>query len=150
METLKIEIPKGFEIDSFDKLSGEIKFKEKPKKVTERIKTVTDVLADNGLTQDQFDKQCEGRESDEVAYRILKLLARSLNEGWKPNWSNFNEAKYYAWFEMGGSSGFRFLGFVGWRSNSAVGSRLCFKTSELAVHAGKQFSEVYKQFMVIQ
>lgn len=149
METLKIEIPKGYMIDSFDKQSGEIKFKEKPKNVIERIKSVADVFADNGLTEYQFAKKCEGLSEDEVAYRILKLLAKSLNEGWQPDWNNSMEAKYYAWFEMGGSSGFRSYVCDHWRSTSSVGSRLCFKTRELAEHAGKNFTHVYKQFMTI-
>src|SRR5688500_13359184 len=105
MQTLKIEIPNGFEIDSFNQSTGEIKFKEKPKKVTERIRTVADVLADNGFSKEGFDEWCEGLDTDEIAYRILKLLAKSLNEGWLPDWGNSNEYKYYAWFEMRGSSG---------------------------------------------
>lgn len=149
MQTLKIEIPDGFEIDSFDKQTPEIKFKPKPKKVTERIKTVADVLADNGLTQVQFDYLCEGLSQDEIAYRILKMLAKSLNEGWTPNWRNSNEVKYVPWFEMAGSSGFRFFVCVHWVSDSCVGSRLCFKTRELAEYAANQFTDVYRSFMLI-
>jgi len=148
MQTIKIEIPKGFVIDSFDKQLGEIKFKEAPKDVKERIKTVTDVLADNGLTPEQFDIQCEGLEPDEVGYRLAKLIAKSLNEGWTPDWNNSSEGKYVPWFYMGGSSGFRYNGCDYWRSLSGVGSRLCFKTRELAEYAGNQFTEVYKQFML--
>ena len=147
METLKIQIPTGYEIDSFDKSSGEIKFKPKPKKVTERIKTVSDVLADNGITQQQFDLECKWLSDHEVAYRILHLLAKSLNEGWTPDWSNSGQYKYVPWFDL--SSGFRFDGDVYWASRSAVGSRLCFKSSEMAEHAGKQFLDVYRKFMVI-
>lgn len=33
MQTLKIEIPTGYEIDSFNKASGEIKFKAKPQNI---------------------------------------------------------------------------------------------------------------------
>lgn len=162
MKTLKIEIPKGFEIDSFDKQSGEIKFKEVQKSVMERIKTVEDVLADNGLTREQFDKQCEGLEEDEISYRILKLLAKSLNEGWVPDWSDpndpneyneyneYNKYKYFPWFEMQGSSGFRFHGHDYLLAISGVGSRLCFKSKELARYAGQQFQHVYEQFMIIR
>lgn len=146
-ETIKIQIPPGFEIDSFDKAAGEIRFKEKPKKVTDRIKTVADVLADNDMTQVQFD-YLNGDTPDERAYKILKLLAKSLNEGWEPDWNNYNQYKYYPWFWMGGSSGFRFDGFVGWGSNSHVGSRLCFKSRELAEYAANQFTDVYKTFML--
>jgi len=149
METIKIEIPKGYMVDSFDKQTGEIKFKEKPKNVIERIKTVADILADNGITQEEFDMNCIGLEKDEVAYKLLKLLAKSLNEGWVPDWNNDNQYKYVAWFWMGGSSGFRCYDYAVWGSHSSVGSRLCFKSRELAKYAGKQFTEVFKQFMII-
>jgi len=148
-QTLKIQIPWGFEIDSFDKQSGEIRFKEKPKPAMERIKTISDLLADHGYTHERFDKLCADLSADEKAYRLLKLLAVSLNEGWTPNWSNYNEYKYYPWFELDGSSGFRYGGYDRRHSGSAVGSRLCFKSRELAEYAGKQFIEVYKQFMLI-
>jgi len=145
----KIEIPKGYEIDSVDNRSGEVKFKKKPENVMAKIETVTDVLEANGLTQEQFDHQCEGFSDDEKAYRILKLLAKALNEGWEPNWNDDNETKYFPWFEMGGSRGFRAGDFVVWNSGSAVGSRLAFKSYELAKYAGEQFTNVYKQFMTI-
>jgi hypothetical protein len=149
MQTLKIQIPEGFVIDDLDKASGEIRFKAKPKDVKQRIKTVEDVLVDNGFTQESFNEQFGNLEDDERAYIILKMLAKSLNEGWKPNWNDSNEYKYYAWFEMGGSSGFRCNGYDGWYSRSDVGSRLCFKTRDLAIYAGQTFTSVYKQFMVI-
>lgn len=97
-ETLKIEIPEGFEIDSFDPKAGEIKFKRKPKKVTERIKTLADVLEECHINKETFDKCCEGLPEDEVAYRVLKLVARALNEGWEPDWSNMQQYKYYPYF----------------------------------------------------
>jgi len=149
MNTIKIEIPKGYEIDSFDKLSGEIKLKELPKDVMGRIRTVYDVLNDNSLTLEQWDKEkTEGLSDDEMAYRMLKLLVKSLNEGWEPDWNDKNQPKYYPWFEMGGSSGFRFRDYVHWNSGSLVGSRLCFKSKELAIYAGKQFTDVYARFML--
>jgi hypothetical protein len=82
-------------IDSFDQSTGVIKFKPKPKPVKERIKTVADILADNGYTQERFDQLCKDLSDDEKAYRLLKLLAVSLNEGWQPDWNNDNQYKYY-------------------------------------------------------
>lgn len=146
---LKIEIPAGYEIDSIDKQSGEVQLRYSRGPATERIKTVADVLADHAITQEQFDQQCQGLEEDEKAYRIIKLLAKSLNEGWVPDWSNTSEYKYLPWFEMRGSSGFRFHVYGHWLSYSFVGSRLCFKSRALAEHAGQHFTEVYKQFMTI-
>lgn len=150
MQTLKIEIPQGFEVASFDQSTGQITFKEKPKNVMERIKNIDDVLADNSLTKQAFTIQCHGLDTDEQAYRILKLLAKSLNEGWTPDWNDDNQYKYYPRFYMGVSSGFRFYDCDGWNTNSYVGSRLCFKSRELAEYAGKQFTDVYKQFMLIK
>ena len=141
-------IPDGYEFDSFDKLSRKVKLNQKPTDVKERIKTIADIFSDNGISQEEFDANCIGLEQDEVAYRIIKLLAKSLNEGWKPDWSNSNEYKYYPWFYMA-SSGFRYYVYDYWHSNSIVGSRFCFKTRELAEYAGKQFTEVYKQFMIL-
>lgn len=146
MTTLQIEIPEGYEIEEFDKHTGKVSFREKPKKITERIKTVDDLLSMYGMSREEFDKQYDNLSSDEKAYKLLKLLCSALNEGWKPDWDNPNELKYYPWFEMGGSSGFRFYDYSYWRS--AVGSRLCFKSKELAEYAGKQFIDLYKQFML--
>lgn len=151
MQTIKIEIPPGFEIDAFDTQSGVVKFKPlKPKDVMERIKTVDDILADNHITRQFFNQWSDGLSKDEVAYRILKMLATSLNEGWVPDWKNSNEYKYYPWFEMNGSSGFRVYVCARWSSASRVGSRLCYKTRALAEYAGSQFTDVYKQFLTLQ
>lgn len=117
--------------------------------VTDRIKTIDDVLADHGLTRPVFDKRCEHLTDDEKAYRLLKLITQSLNEGWSPDWNDTDQWKYYPWFYMGGSSGFRYCDYVSRDSVSDVGSRLCFISRELAIYAGQQFTEVYKQFMLI-
>ena len=147
---LKITIPDGYELDTVTADNSTIVLREKqPAKkanVTD-IKTVADLFAYNGLTHKQFDDSCTGLSGDEIAYRIIKLLVQTLNEGWTPDWSNENQWKYYPWFDMAGSSGFRFDGCAYWGSGSTVGSRLCFKSRELAEHAGKHFTSVYKQFM---
>jgi hypothetical protein len=82
---------------------------------------------------------------------IAKAANRLANDGkiYKPDWNNDDEYKYYPWFEMGGSSGFRCGDFGHWLSFSDVGSRLCFKSSEVATHIGKQFEALYKQYFVI-
>jgi hypothetical protein len=154
-QTLKIEIPKGFEVDTFDKATGELRLKSKPMKVTDRITSLLDAIAELGE-----------EATEVVTYRaLLKVLppthyvvsqqaivviTKALNEGWIPDWSNSNELKYIPYFEMRGSSGFRFHGYVRWLSFSCVGSRLCFKTRELAEHAGKYFIDTYRDFMVIE
>jgi hypothetical protein len=144
----KIEIPKGHEIDQVDTTTGEVTFRPLKDAIL-GIRTVEDLLAHNGLTQEQFDNQCAHLEEDEKAYRMLKLLAATLNQGWTPNWNDDQEYKYSPYFYMGGSAGFRFLGYDYWDSASDVGSRLCFKSYDLARHAGTHFLEVYRKFMII-
>lgn len=152
MQTLKINIPKGFVIDKFDETTGEVSLKPTPKVVTERIKTFDDVLKENGTTIEEFEKSCKGLEPDEIAYKKAKLVCLAYNEGWIPNWNNSNEYKYYPYFKMGSSSGVSFscYDFDGWITSSNVGSRLCFKSSDLAKHAGKLFEqEIYKPLLII-
>jgi len=150
METIKIKIPKGFEVDEFNKKTGELKFKEIPKCVMSRIKTIDDILEDNGISQEDYAKWSDYLSEDEIAYRLAKLLVKSLNEGHVPDWDNGKQVKYFPWFKMC-SSGFRCFDCGFWRANSNVGSHLCLKSSELAKYAGKQFQDtIYKQLMIIE
>jgi len=144
MENLEIKKEKVLQIyDKTDK-------KDLKKDVMHRIKTVDDILSDNGITKEDFDNDCQKMTNDEKAYKIIKLLCNSLNEGWVPNWDNSNEYKYYPWFNMcKGSSGFRCHDDGLWVTHSSVGSRLCFKSSKLAEYAGTQFTDIYKDFMII-
>jgi hypothetical protein len=148
MKTLEIEIPEGYELDTLDKVSGKIKFKEKPKDVLQRINTDEDVLADNGYTLYSFNKWCEGLRSYERADRFLELLHKSLNGDWVPDFDNSNQPKWRPWF-TGGSRGFRYVGYGSWRSVSGVGSRLCLKEERLAIHAGTKFTSWFKQSIII-
>ena len=151
MKTLKIEIPKGFEVKSFDKKTGEIKFREAPNDITQRIKTIDEALEYHGLNKNSFLRGCCGLDVDEIAYRKIKLIVEALNEGWKPDWTNSSEYKYYPWFKMGGSSGSGFLfdGYDYWHTSSDCGYRLCFKSSELAKYAGKQFEGLYRDYFLM-
>jgi hypothetical protein len=83
---------------------------------------------------------------------INKAANRIDNNGeeWKPDWNDYDEYKYTPWFEMGGSSGFRYDVYDIWLSASGVGSRLCFKERSTAVYIGQQFTDLYKQLMVIE
>jgi hypothetical protein len=155
MQTLTIPIPEGFEIDSIDKETGVITLREKKKDVFERINSVADAIKELGETDEEviaLQKLFQVFDNDHYLYAQQKvvILTKAFNEGWTPDWNNSNQVKYYPWFEMGGSSGFRYLDYVFWGSYSAVGSRLCFKSSKLAEHVGKKFTELYKQFMLIK
>lgn len=124
-----------------------------PKNVMERIKTIDNVLKENGISKKEFDKSCTGLSEDEINYRLLKLIAKALNEGWLPNWKDSDEYKYVPWFKMNDSSSasrFSYGGCDGWVTVTNVGSRLCYKSSELAKYAGTQFLEIYRKYMLIE
>jgi len=92
-------------------------------------------------------------EPDEIAYVKLKLIAEALNEGWTPDWSNGEFDKWYPWFDMNDSSSagrFSFLVAAFRGSDSSVGSRLCFKSKDLATYAGTQFLDIYKDFFTVK
>jgi len=89
------------------------------------------------------------------AHYQLVIIAEALNGGWQPNWNDHNEWKYYPWFDVEASeeqpsgSGLSYYAYDGTYSDAAIGSRLCFKTRELAKYAGQKFTELYKDYMLI-
>ena len=88
-----------------------------------------------------------------IANYQLMVIAEALNEGWTPDWSNGEWDKWYPWFNMDNSSSagrFSFGDSVNQYSISTVGSRLCFKSEELADYAGTQFLELYRELFVIE
>ncbi|ANF51723.1 hypothetical protein A0O34_14960 [Chryseobacterium glaciei] len=152
MEILKIQVPEGFQIDSFDKSTGEIKFAPKPKDIKERIKHFDDVLLYHGINSDVFKKECSFLTDDEIAYRQLRLIVSALNEDFPPDWQNNNQWKYFPWFDMDDSSSsgrFSFYGSDYQSSDSFCGSRLCFKSRELCDYAATTFIEIYRKFFTI-
>ncbi len=88
-----------------------------------------------------------------IANYQLMVIAEALNEGWTPDWSNGEWDKWYPWFNMDNSSSagrFSFDDSDTLCSYSYVGSRLCFKSEELADYAGTQFLELYRELFVIE
>lgn len=84
------------------------------------------------------------------AYKKLELIVEVLNEGWIPNWSDSEEYKYYPYFEFNSEAG-RFSSsdyYLSNHVNSFVGSRLVYRTKELAIHAGKLFIDIYNDHML--
>ncbi len=86
------------------------------------------------------------------AHAKLVIIAKAINGGWVPDWTDWSQYKYYAWFRLGSASGsaFSYYGYDYWASLSSAGSRLCFKTREMAEYAGKQFEQLYKEYFVIE
>jgi hypothetical protein len=151
MKTITIPIDKGYKFDSVDESNQIIKLVEIPLDIKERIKDFADVLKENGKDPFAFNDSIQGLTKDEIAYKQLKLIAKTFNEGWTPDWSNGNEYKYYPWFVIGSPAGvgFSYHGCDGWTTDSCVGSRLCFKSSALAKHVGNLFLNIYQDFLTL-
>jgi hypothetical protein len=89
-----------------------------------------------------------------IAAAKLFLIADVLNEGWKPDWNNYDDRKYYLWFdlekdEQANPSGFRLISVTWYSASSDVGSRLCFRSREVAEHASEHFLDLYKDLMIV-
>jgi len=119
-------------------------------KITDRIKTYEDACAELGISPwTEKDFSTSGLKPDEITYRKIKTITEALNEGWKCDWKDANQYKYYPWFRMS-SGGFVFHGTYFDYSFASAGyaSRLCFKSSELAKYAGEQFLQLYSDFII--
>lgn len=125
-----------------------------PKDITKRVKTYADacsVLGIEPINEEVFTKL--GFTKDEIAYRKLKTVVEALNEGWRPDWSDRSDYKYWNWFVYNPSSagfGCAYTNNAPSHTNTYVGSRLCFKTRELAAYAGRQFEDLYNDFFLIK
>lgn len=111
---------------------------------------------------------------DLIAYLKLRIITAALNEGWTPQFTD-DEYRYYTWFNLygekewndlsedtkrqygvliGGHMGcdattdfiFAHLSLAPSIATANVGSRLCFKSKELALYAGKQFVSLWMDF----
>lgn len=112
-------------------------------------------------------------EPDEIAYIKLKAIAQVLNEGWTPQFT-INEYRWFPWFVLytkeeidkmneeqrsrvvlrsysyaSACGGVAYAGASHDSSSASAyyGSRLAFKTKELAAYAGKQFIDIWADFV---
>lgn len=110
---------------------------------------------------------------DLIAYLKLRIIVAALNEGWEPKFEK-GEYHYFPWFYLftkeqydelddeekrhcvlrSGNNSSSSCGFVyvyayhdSSYSYSRNGSRLAFKTRELAEYAGIQFINIYAEFI---
>lgn len=122
--------------------------------ITDKVKSFEDACQLLGIEPNvpEVSMLPDNHQKALVAHYKLVIIAEAVNEGWKPNWDNWDEIKYYPWFDLEGSSSgasFSCYGYDGWVTYSVVGSRLCFKTWELAEHIGKTFIDLYKDYFLL-
>ena len=148
---------------------------EKPQNVMERVKTFKDACNELGIEHDKWvqDKKDLGLEADVIAYLKLRIIAAALNEGWKPQFTT-DEYRYFPWFYLytqseidemseeeksrvvfrsvynaSAGGGVACADTYSDSSNAvtSIGSRLAFKTRELAEYAGRQFVEIWADYV---
>ena len=80
---------------------------------------------------------------------ILMVIFEAINDGWEPDFSNHNQAKYYPWPWVS-SSGFGFSdsGYYYDCTFTRVGSRLCTDTSDKALYIAEQFKDLYQDYFL--
>lgn len=146
----------------------------KPADVRERIKTFADAAKAVGIEDpEEWEEPYSDLEPDILAYFKLRIITKALNEGWEPKFipGEYRWAPYFLLYTKeeiekmnaetrarvvlrsdsyaaayGGVS-FAFAGYVSASVLAYVGSRLAFKSEELAEYAGKQFTEIYADFI---
>ena len=172
---LEIEIPEG---KTAVWRNGILTLIDEPEKdVKERIKTFEDACREIGIDAEAWsrDKISLGLEPDVLAFLKLRIIVKALNEGWEPQFIE-DEYRYYPWFILYTGEEYNKLdeeekSRVVYRSNSnvayalggvscaaasydssatvAVGVRLAFKTSELAAYCGRQFLDIWADFVFL-
>lgn len=120
------------------------------------------------------DPEVADDNKDVIAYLKLRIIAAALNEGWKPKFVK-GEFRYFPYFYLcsdedisrmseerksrvvclsyGNTSEYGGVSFIVAGSYPTgiiayIGSRLAFKTSELAKYAGKQFGKLYAEYLL--
>ena len=178
MKKIEIEIPEG---KCAKWVNGVLTLiDEKPKDITERIKTFEDACEVLGnehplVTEYKIISEAYDIKDDLYAYLKLRIICEALNEGWKPTFDE-NECHYYSWFYIYTKEGYEELdedekkecyiplrshlnanaygglvyahtSFAGSVSGASYGVRLAFKTRELAEYCGKQFIDIWADFL---
>lgn len=149
----------------------------KPKTVMDRVKTFEDACRELGKDHpfvlayqntNLRDPEFADDNIEVLAYLKLRIITAALNEGWMPKLTK-EERRYYPYFRLcsnediirmsekeessvvnlpsGGVSyahAYHGSAYV----DAAFGSRLAFKTEELAEYAGKQFTELYADYLL--
>ena len=172
---LEIEIPEG---KTAVWRNGILTLIDEPEKdVRKRIKTFEDACREIGIDAEAWnrDKISLGLEPDVLAFLKLRIIVKALNEGWEPQFTE-DECRYYPWFipytreeynkldEEEKSRvvyrSFNYAGALGGVSyasavygssytNASIGVRLAFKTSELAAYCGRQFLDIWADFVFL-
>lgn len=121
--------------------------------ITDRVKSFEDACQVLGISTNVPEVKGLPRKHQKAIIANYKLIviAEALNEGWKPNWQDSDEYKYYPWFDMSNPAGVGFSDANNTASitNAHVGSRLCLKNRELAIYFGQTFTDLFNDSLLL-
>lgn len=124
--------------------------------ITDRVKSYEDACAilgidPHGSMPDTSECPVEDRKAY-LAFHKLVIIIRALNEGWRPDWADTDQAKWFLWWYTEGSAGLACAYSSSAPSTTAarIGSRLCFKSEALAVYAAKTFKSLYEDYLLFK
>lgn len=121
--------------------------------ITDRVKSFEDACQVLGISTNVPEVKGLPRKHQKaiIANYKLIIIAEALNEGWKPNWQDSDEYKYYPWFDMSNPAGVGYSRTIYAASCTAadVGSRLCLKNRELAIYFGQTFTDLFNDSLLL-
>jgi hypothetical protein len=106
------------------------------------IKTAEDAFNEAGI--DMADVIGYKDSKDVIAYKKLKVITEVLNAGWVCDNLDTEQEKFWPyWIRDSGNLGCIGIG----KAQLMIGSLLVLKSREIAVYAGNQFIDLYKEFL---
>lgn len=121
--------------------------------ITDRVKSFEDACQVLGISTNVPEVKGLPRKHQKAIIANYKLIviAEALNEGWKPNWQDSDEYKYYPWFDMSNPAGvgYSYTHNAASDTDAAIGSRLCLKNRELAIYFGQTFTDLFNDSLLL-
>lgn len=118
--------------------------------ITERVKSFSDACEVLGISKVTPIVQ---NLPEKYQYAILAnysatIIAEALNEGWKPNWKDKTERKYFPLLNRSCDNGNFMLGYGFTRSSSTNNNtNFWFKSEKLAMYFGNTFTNLLKEIL---
>lgn len=150
-QVLEIEVPTGKKAEWVDGFLKLVDIEQEPtetkkdnRPITERVKTFEDACKELGedhklVQQFKAIENAIAKDKEATAYFKLGIITAALNEGWKPDFTNDEENRYYPWLFL-------------WKKERnlqlwvVAAPRLAHKTEKLAIYSGKQFTELWSNY----
>lgn len=121
--------------------------------ITDRVKSFEDACQVLGISTNVPEVKGLPRKHQKAIIANYKLIviAEALNEGWKPNWQDSDEYKYYPWFDMSNPAGVgcSYTYSAASATFAPFGSRLCLKNRELAIYFGQTFTDLFNDSLLL-